>query len=61
MTILSLLRSNSGDRMRFDLHCARVYLAEARRRRNQPAFHAVLLEWAANCRRRARGQMEMRL
>lgn len=35
------------------LHCAKVYLAEARRRRGQP-FAATLLEWAKNCRRRAR-------
>ena len=34
------------------IHCARVYLAEARRRRGQPFAH-VLLEWAGNQRRRA--------
>ena len=34
------------------IHCARVYLAEAKRRRGQP-FHTVLLQWAANCRLRA--------
>lgn len=34
------------------MYCARVYLAEARRRRSQ-AFHATLLRWAANCRRDA--------
>lgn len=34
------------------IHCARVYLAEARRRRRQ-SFGFVLLEWAANARRRA--------
>lgn len=34
------------------IHCARVYLAEARRRRGQ-SFGFVLLEWAANARRRA--------
>ena len=34
------------------IHCARVYLTEAKRRRGQP-FHAVLLQWAANCRNRA--------
>ena len=33
-------------------HCARVYIAEARRRRHDAAFHAVLLRWAANARRR---------
>ena len=32
--------------------CARVYVAEARRRRGQP-FAFTLLEWAANARRRA--------
>jgi hypothetical protein len=35
-----------------NIHTARVYLAEARRRRNQ-TFGFVLLEWAANARRRA--------
>ena len=34
------------------IHSARVYLAEARRRRNQ-SFGFVLLEWAGNARRRA--------
>jgi hypothetical protein len=34
------------------IYSARVYLAEAKRRRGQP-FHAVLLKWAANCRLRA--------
>lgn len=34
------------------IHSARVYLAEARRRRGQ-SFGFVLLEWAANARRRA--------
>jgi hypothetical protein len=32
---------------------ARVYLAQARVRRHQPGFHALLLSWAANCRRSA--------
>lgn len=32
--------------------CARVYVAEARRRRGQPFAH-VLLRWAANARLRA--------
>lgn len=36
-----------------DKHLARVYLAQARARRHQPAFHATLLQWAANARRRA--------
>lgn len=36
------------------LHCARVYLREARlRRATQPRFAATLVEWAANARRRA--------
>lgn len=35
------------------IHSARVYLAQARVRRQQHAFHAVLLQWAANARRRA--------
>lgn len=34
------------------IHSARVYLAEARRRRRQ-SFGFVLLEWAAKARRRA--------
>ncbi len=34
------------------IHSARVYLAEARRRRGQ-SFAFVLLEWAGNARRRA--------
>lgn len=33
-------------------HCARVYLAEARRRRGQ-SFACVLLQWAKNARRRS--------
>lgn len=37
-----------------NLHCARVYLREARlRRATQPAFAATLTLWAANARRRA--------
>ena len=35
-----------------NIHSARVYLAEARRRRGQ-TFGFVLLVWAANARRRA--------
>lgn len=35
------------------LHQARVFLREARARRSTP-FAAVLLQWAANARRRAR-------
>ena len=34
------------------LHCARVYLAEAKRRRSSGGFHAMLLQWAASCRKR---------
>lgn len=34
------------------IHCARVYLAESRRRGRQ-WFAFVLLEWAASARRRA--------
>lgn len=37
---------------RFDAYMARVMLTEASRRRGQPDFHAVLLEWAANARKR---------
>lgn len=43
----------------FAIHCARVYLAESRRRGRQP-FAWVLLAWAADARREAmRGQMEL--
>lgn len=35
-----------------DIHCAKVYLTEAKRRRSG-TFHAVLLKWAAKCRKRA--------
>lgn len=34
------------------IHCARVYLSEARRRRNQ-SFGFTLIAWAGNCRRKA--------
>lgn len=34
------------------IHSARVYLTEARNRRDQPFFW-VLMSWAANARRRA--------
>jgi len=40
----------------FAIHCARVYLAEAARRRRDPVsrnFYWTLLAWAANCRRDA--------
>lgn len=43
---------NAGHRASL-IHCAHVYLAEARRRRNQPAFHAALLNWVASARRKA--------
>lgn len=36
----------------FEIHLARVYLTEAKRRRGQ-SFGFVLLEWAGNARRRA--------
>ncbi len=49
-----------------DIHCARVYLAQSRHFTGRArAFAFVLLEWAANCRRRAAvkhdspAQMEM--
>ena len=35
-----------------DIRCARVYLAESRRRGRQP-FAWTLLNWAANARKRA--------
>lgn len=36
------------------IHCAKVYLREARARRVlHPRFAGTLLQWAANCRRRA--------
>lgn len=38
------------------IHCARVYLAEARRRRHQREFSFTLLGWAANARRSAAAQ-----
>jgi hypothetical protein len=39
-----------------EIHRARVYLSEARRRRNSRAdrsFYWTLLEWSARCRKRA--------
>lgn len=45
--------------MRIDLHCARVYLAEARRRRGQK-FAITLLLWAANARKRAANEPKQR-
>lgn len=35
------------------IHIAKVHIAEAKRRRHQRGFHATLLKWAANARRRA--------
>ncbi len=43
-----------------DYHCARVYIAEARRRRHTPSFHATLLRWAANARQRAAAEQMQR-
>lgn len=37
----------------YQIHYARVMLAEARRRRGFNGMHANLLEWAANARKRA--------
>lgn len=42
-----------------DLHIARVYIAEARRRRGQK-FAVTLLLWAANARRRAMQEPKQR-
>lgn len=45
--------------MNIYLHIARVYIAEARRRRGQRFAH-VLLQWAANARRRAASEPTQR-
>ena len=45
--------------MNIDLHIARVYLAEARRRRGQRFAH-TLLQWAANARKRAANEPQQR-
>lgn len=45
--------------MNIELHCARVYIAEARRRRGQK-FAVTLLLWAANARRRAMQEPKQR-
>ena len=45
--------------MNIELHCARVYLAEARRRRGQK-FAITLLLWAANARKRAANEPKQR-
>lgn len=47
-----MTRQRSTDR-EVDIHTARVLLNEARARRRSPSFHARLLAWAANARRRA--------
>jgi len=36
-----------------EIHTARVLLREAMARRSSPSFHATLLLWAGNARRRA--------
>lgn len=42
-----------GDRAA-NIHCARVYLAQSRHfTRRSRGFSFLLLQWAANCRRRA--------
>lgn len=41
------------------LHCARVYLAETKRRRGQRFAHTLLL-WAANARKRAMSEPKQR-
>ena len=45
--------------MNIELHCARVYLAEASRRRGQ-RFAFTLLLWAANARKRAASEPKQR-
>ena len=45
--------------MNIDLHIARVYIAEARRRRGQK-FAITLLLWAANARKRAMSEPKQR-
>jgi hypothetical protein len=42
-----------------DIYIARVYLAEARRRRGQRFAHTLLL-WAANARKRAANEPKQR-
>lgn len=41
-----------------EIHMARVFIAQARSRRHQSAFHATLLQWAANARKRAMQAMK---
>jgi hypothetical protein len=45
-----IVKANSHDQ---NVFTAQVLLREARARRHQRSFHATLLEWAANARRRA--------
>ena len=45
--------------MSIEIHIARVYIAEARRRRGQK-FAVTLLLWAANARRRAMQEPKQR-
>lgn len=47
-----MTRPHATDR-EVNIHTARVLLNEARARRRSHSFHATLLEWAANARRRA--------
>lgn len=52
-----------GEERNAAIHCARVYLREARSRAGNPAqrgFCFVLLGWAANARRRAAQAMRKR-
>lgn len=46
------MKQATNDR-EMEFHTARVLLNEARARRRSPGFHATLLEWAANARKRA--------
>jgi hypothetical protein len=39
------------------IHCHAAYLTEAKRRRGQGNFYWLLLDWAANCRRRLRAEV----
>lgn len=41
-----------------EIHTARVLLREAMARRSSPSFHATLLLWAGNARRRAMACIE---
>lgn len=52
MGSMLMTRQRLTDR-EIDIYTARVLLNEARARRHLSSFHATLLEWAANARRRA--------